>query len=135
MSSPHWQFVTPSSPFLSSLFSKVYVVNCLWGYHFSPPPYRDDIVYAWPLDRYIAMKFYPKTQNRLVNLKTVHTLRITKLKECSIIFFLLWSDKISASDYSVIQLGDTAESSFLPHMPPCHHRWFFFKTRYNVYHV
>ena len=45
MSSQNRQFLTPSSPSLSSfLLSRVYLLNCLWGY--PPPPYWDYIVYG-----------------------------------------------------------------------------------------
>ena len=45
MSSQNRRFLTPSPP-CSLLLSRVYLVNRLWGYS---TPYRDDIVYGWPL--------------------------------------------------------------------------------------
>ena len=39
----------PPPPLSSFLLSWVYVLNRLWDSSPSRPPYRDDIVYGWPL--------------------------------------------------------------------------------------
>ena len=90
MSSQNWRFLTPS-PLSSLLLSRVYLVNRLWGYS---TPYRDDIVYGWPLmqSSFSQIDEIPNSwQTYIVKRQEKETEKLTKL------FFLKRQDLVAAN--------------------------------------
>ena len=91
MSSQNRAIFDPLPPLSSLLLSRVYLVNRLWGYS---TPYRDDIVYGWPLmqSSFSQNDEIPNSwQTYIVKRQEKETEKLTKF------FFLKRQDLVAAN--------------------------------------